>query len=100
MGDVHATAKGSNLFGTGVDWKDSKMSHRGIGLRKKMKFGIFPRLTAGYLVVLFLLGGSNVYAILKLVQFNTLILNSYNEDIRLLDFREKASRFPILPAPI
>ncbi len=46
-------------------------------------------MTAGYLVVLFLLGGSNVYAILKLVQFNALILNSYNEDIRLLDFQKK-----------
>ena len=54
-----------------------------------MKFGIFPRLTSGYLVVLFLLGASNVYAILKLVQFNTLILNSYNEDIRLLDSEKK-----------
>ena len=50
-----------------------------------MKFGIFPRLTAGYLVVLFLLGASNVYAILKLIEFNTVILSSYNEDIRLLD---------------
>jgi two-component system sensor histidine kinase GlrK len=54
-----------------------------------MKFGIFQRLTAGYLVVLFLLGASNVYAILKLVQFNTLILNSYNADIRLLDSEKK-----------
>ena len=54
-----------------------------------MKFGIFPQLTAGYLAVLFLLGGSNVYAILKLVQFNTQILNSYNEDIRLLDSGKK-----------
>ena len=54
-----------------------------------MKFGIFPRLTVGYLVVLFLLGGSNVYAILKLVQFNTLILDSYNENIRLLDSEKK-----------
>ena len=50
-----------------------------------MKFGIFPRLTAGYLAILFLLGASNVYAILKLVEFNTVILSSYNEDIRLLD---------------
>ena len=72
-----------------MDSKDSKMSYRGIGLGKKMKFGIFQRLTAGYLVVLFLLGASNVYAILKLVQFNTLILNSYNEDIRLLDSEKK-----------
>jgi two-component system sensor histidine kinase GlrK len=54
-----------------------------------MRFGIFPRLTAGYLVVLFLLGASNVYAILKLVQFNTVILNSYNEDIRLLNSEKK-----------
>lgn len=54
-----------------------------------MKFGIFPRLTAGYLIVLFLLGASNVYAILKLVQFNALILNSYNQDIRLLDSEKK-----------
>ena len=54
-----------------------------------MRFGIFPRLTAGYLVVLFLMGASNVYAILKLVQFNTFILNSYNEDIRLLNSEKK-----------
>jgi len=54
-----------------------------------MKFGIFPRLTAGYLVVLFLLGASNVYAIWKLVQFNTLILNTYNQDIRLIDSEKK-----------
>jgi two-component system sensor histidine kinase GlrK len=60
-----------------------------IGVRKKMAFRIFPRLTAGYLAVLFLLGGSNVYAILKLVQFNTQILNSYNEDILLLDAGKK-----------
>ena len=54
-----------------------------------MKFGIFPRLTAGYLVVLFLLGASNIYAIWKLVQFNALIFESYNEDIRLLDLEKK-----------
>ena len=72
-----------------MDWKDSKMLDQEIGLRKTVKFGIFQRLTAGYLVVLFLLGASNVYAILKLVQFNTLILNSYNEDIRLLDSEKK-----------
>ena len=53
--------------------------------RPNMKFGIFRRLTAGYLAVLFLLGASDVYAILKLVEFNTVILASYNEDIRLLD---------------
>jgi two-component system sensor histidine kinase GlrK len=50
-----------------------------------MRFGIFPRLTAGYLAVLFLLGASNVYAILKLVQFNATIVKDYNEDIRMLD---------------
>jgi two-component system sensor histidine kinase GlrK len=54
-----------------------------------MKFGIFPRLTAGYLVVLFLLGASNVYAIRKLIEFNAFILTSYNEEIRLLDAGQK-----------
>jgi two-component system sensor histidine kinase GlrK len=54
-----------------------------------MNFGIFPRLTAGYLVVLLLLGASNVYAILKLTEFNAVILGSYNEDIRALDLGKK-----------
>jgi two-component system, NtrC family, sensor histidine kinase GlrK len=54
-----------------------------------MKFGIFPRLTAGYLIVLFLLGASNIYAILKLVDFNTIILAGYNEDIRTLDLGKR-----------
>ena len=53
--------------------------------QRRIKFGIFPRLTAGYLAVLFLLGASNVYAILKLVQFNATIANDYKEDIRMLD---------------
>jgi two-component system, NtrC family, sensor histidine kinase GlrK len=52
---------------------------------RSMRFGIFPRLTAGYLAVLFLLGASNVYAILKLVQFNATIAKDYKEDIRMLD---------------
>ncbi len=50
-----------------------------------MKFGIFPRLTAGYLAVLFLLGATNVYAVLTLIRFNTLIFDSYKENISLLD---------------
>jgi two-component system sensor histidine kinase GlrK len=54
-----------------------------------MKPGIFARSTAGYLVVLFLLGASNVYAILKLVQFNTRIIDSQNVEIRLLDTEKK-----------
>ncbi|MDA8125122.1 MAG: HAMP domain-containing sensor histidine kinase [Deltaproteobacteria bacterium] len=54
-----------------------------------MKFGIFSRSTAGYLMVLFLLGGSNVYAILKLAQFNTVILKSHIEDNRLIDTEKK-----------
>ena len=54
-----------------------------------MKPGIFTRSTAGYLVVLFLLGASNVYAILKLVQFNTYILDSQNVEIHLLDTEKK-----------
>lgn len=54
-----------------------------------MKFGIFPRLTAGYLVALFLLGASNIYAIMKLVEFNTVILSSYNENIRALDLGKR-----------
>lgn len=66
-----------------------RKSRTNVGPGKKMKFGIFPRLTAGYLIVLFLLGASNVYAIFKLVQFNTLILSSYNQDIRLLDSEKK-----------
>jgi two-component system sensor histidine kinase GlrK len=54
-----------------------------------MKPGIFARSTAGYLVVLFLLGASNVYAILKLVQFNTFIIDSQKVEIRLLDIEKK-----------
>jgi CHASE3 domain sensor protein len=54
-----------------------------------MKFGIFPRSTAGYLMVLFLLGGSNVYAILKLAQLNTVILKSHLEDTRLVDTQKR-----------
>lgn len=59
------------------------------GAEEEMKFGIFPRLTAGYLVVLLLLGASNVYAILKLSEFNAIILGSYNEDIRSLDLGKR-----------
>jgi two-component system sensor histidine kinase GlrK len=54
-----------------------------------MRFGIFPRSTAGYLMVLFLLGGSNVYAILKLAQLNTVILKSHLEDTRLVDTEKR-----------
>jgi two-component system, NtrC family, sensor histidine kinase GlrK len=53
-----------------------------------MKFGIFSRSTAGYLIVLLLLGGSNVYAIWKLAQFNSIILKSYIEDTRLIDYEK------------
>jgi two-component system, NtrC family, sensor histidine kinase GlrK len=52
---------------------------------RSMRFGIFPRLTAGYLAVLFLLGASSVYAILKLAQFNATIVNDYKEEIRMDD---------------
>ncbi len=54
-----------------------------------MKFGIFFRSTAGYLIVLLLLGGSNVYAIWKLAQFNSIILKSHIEDNRLIDYEKK-----------
>jgi len=54
-----------------------------------MRFGIFSRSTAGYLMILFLLGGSNVYAILKLAQFNTVILKTHIEDTRLVDTEKK-----------
>ncbi|MHB9097043.1 MAG: ATP-binding protein [Syntrophales bacterium] len=54
-----------------------------------MKFGIFPRSTAGYLMILLLLGGSNVYAILKLAQFNTVILKSHIEDTRWVETEKK-----------
>lgn len=40
-------------------------------------------------MVLVLLGGSNVYAILKLVQLNTVILNSHTEDTRLVDTEKR-----------
>ncbi|MCE5264774.1 MAG: HAMP domain-containing protein [Deltaproteobacteria bacterium] len=50
-----------------------------------MRFGIFHRLTAGYLAVLFLLGAASVYAIFKLVRLNTTIVTDYQEDIRLFD---------------
>jgi two-component system, NtrC family, sensor histidine kinase GlrK len=57
--------------------------------RQNMKFGIFSRSTAGYLIVLLLLGGSNVYAIWKLAQFNSIILKSHIEDTRLIDYEKK-----------
>ena len=59
------------------------------GLRRVMKFGIFSRSTAGYLVALLLLGGSNVYAIWKLAQFNRIILKNHVEDTRLIDYEKK-----------
>jgi two-component system sensor histidine kinase GlrK len=52
---------------------------------RSIRFGIFPRLTAGYLVLLFLLVASSVYAILKLVQFNATIVSDYQQEIRMLD---------------
>ncbi len=54
-----------------------------------MKIGIFARSTVGYLIVLFLLGTSNVYAIFKLVQFNTFIIKGQNVEMRLLDVEKK-----------
>jgi two-component system sensor histidine kinase GlrK len=63
--------------------------HRDRLPRLIMKFGIFPRSTAGYLMVLILLGGSNVYAILKLAEFNRVILKSHIEDTRLLETEKK-----------
>lgn len=56
-----------------------------LSLLGKMRFGIFHRLTAGYLAVLFLLGLSSIYAILKLVQSNSAIVTDYKKDIRMLD---------------
>jgi two-component system sensor histidine kinase GlrK len=40
-------------------------------------------------MVLFLLGGSNVYAILKLAQLNTVILKSHIEDTRMVDTEKR-----------
>ena len=40
-------------------------------------------------MVLFLLGGSNVYAILKLAQLNTVILKSHLEDTRLVETEKR-----------
>ncbi len=54
-----------------------------------MKFGIFSRSTAGYLIVLTLLGASNVFAILKLVEFNTVLIRDLDTDIRTLDLEHK-----------
>ena len=54
-----------------------------------MKFGIFSRSTAGYLMILFLLGGSNIYAILQLAQFNTVILKSHSEEVRRVDMGKR-----------
>jgi len=50
-----------------------------------MKFGIFFRSTASYLIVLVLLSASNIYAIVKLTQYNTIMLNSNNMDKLLID---------------
>ena len=53
-------------------------------------------MAAGYLAVLFLLGASSVYAILKLVQFNATIVRNYQEEIRMLDAgRRNADTFDI-----
>jgi two-component system, NtrC family, sensor histidine kinase GlrK len=57
--------------------------------RKRIKFGIFQRLTAGYVAILFLLGLANVYALLILTQLNTRIFDSYNEGFRLLDINHR-----------
>jgi two-component system, NtrC family, sensor histidine kinase GlrK len=54
-----------------------------------MKLGIFSRSTVGYLIVLFLLGTSNVYAILKLIQFNEIILRNLDVDIRAIDLGKR-----------
>jgi two-component system sensor histidine kinase GlrK len=59
------------------------------GRVRNMKFGIFSRSTAGYLIVLLLLGGSNVYAIWKLSQFNSIILKSHIEDTRITDYEKR-----------
>ncbi len=54
-----------------------------------MKISIFSRSTIGFLIVLVLLGGSNVYAILKLSRFNTLILRNIEVDIHAIDLGKK-----------
>lgn len=51
--------------------------------------GIFARSIAGYLVILLLLGASNVYAILKLVQFSTANTDSQNIEFNLLETEQK-----------
>ncbi len=60
-------------------------------LHKKpgMKLGIFSQMTAGYLAIFSLLIGSNVYAVLKLRQFNTGTLRILNIDNRILDYKKK-----------
>jgi two-component system sensor histidine kinase GlrK len=63
------------------------------GSGQGMKFGIFPRSTVGYLMVVLLLGGSNIYAIMKLAEFNAIILRSHIEDSRLLETEKKLADF-------
>lgn len=60
-------------------------------LHKKpgMKLGIFSQMTAGYLAIFSLLIGSNVYAVLKLRQFNANTLHILNVDNRMLDYKKK-----------
>jgi len=50
-----------------------------------MKIGIFSRLTVCYLIVIVLLSASNIFAILKLMQLNTIVTNSNNMDMFLID---------------
>ncbi len=73
----------------GAEGSNSSAGTFVLSLRRKMKFGIFSRSTAGFFVVLVLLGGSNVYAIWKLAQFNGIILKSHVEDTRLIDYEKR-----------
>ena len=56
-----------------------------LALRRYTNFGIFSRSMAGYLIILFFLGASNLYAILKLSELNTTIFDSLSRNISALD---------------
>lgn len=54
-----------------------------------MKMGIFSRLTAGYVVLLFLLAASSMYAIFELHRFSAGTLQNLATDMRFFDYQKR-----------
>lgn len=58
-------------------------------IESNMKLGIFSRLTAGYLALLFLLAASSMYAIIRLHQFGAGSLQNLVTDMKIFDYEKK-----------